>query len=464
MEEVRRTELRKLPQIEKLIEMLGDLPHPFALDSARAAVDEARSTVMGGGKAPPVEEILERARVLAGAAGRLRLRRVINATGVLLHTNLGRSPLGPDQLFAVNEIGSSYSNIEYDLEAGTRGSRYVHSANPLKTLTGAEAGLVVNNNAAAVLLALAAIARGKEVLISRGELIEIGGGFRIPEILAESGAKLREVGTTNRTHLADYEHAMSSETAAIMKVHPSNYRVVGFTTSVSASDLASLAHQNGVPLIHDLGSGLLRRQISGVELPWLADEPTVLEALAEEADVVTFSADKLLGGPQAGVILGKSKLIEKMHRSPLLRAFRVDKTTLAALEATLITYLGGREAELPLWSMALLTSSEIEQRARELTARLAAASPNGVNAKIELVDGSSTSGGGSAPGREIPTVLIRISPAQEGKASPNDLMRSLIHNDPPVIARIDDDAVILDLRTVRPEEEEALAKALQTYL
>lgn len=458
MDEARRSELRKLPQVERLIEKLDELSHSLAAEVARAAVDEARASVLGGKSSPSFDALADRARFLARAAERRRLTRVINATGVLLHTNLGRAPLGPPALRAMEEIASGYSNLEYDLAAGTRGSRYVLASDLLKTLTGAEAALVVNNNAAAVLLALAATARGREVPISRGELIEIGGGFRIPEILAESGALLREVGTTNRTHLSDYQRAISASTGALMKVHPSNYRVVGFAASVPAAALANLAHGHNLPLIHDLGSGLLRHRIGRIEPLWLASEPTVLQALEEGADVVTFSGDKLLGGPQAGLILGRADLLGRMHKSPLLRAFRVDKTTLAALEATLLAYTEGREADLPIWTMALADSTEIEARASELRRELES---GGLAAKVELVDGSSTTGGGSVPEGEIPTVLLEIAPSAMSAA---DLIRAMIDGHPPIIARIEEDKAVLDLRTVLPHEEGALSESLRRIL
>lgn len=341
--------------------------------------------------------------------------------------------------------------MEYDISSASRGSRYERPVDLLTTLTGAEAALVVNNNAAAVLLALASLARGREVVISRGELIEIGGGFRIPEILAESGAVLREVGTTNRTHLSDYEKAIGERTAAILKVHPSNYRVVGFASSVEAADLSRLAHARGLVLIHDIGSGLLTARVGGEESSWLSSEPSVREAL-EDADVVTFSGDKLLGGPQAGVILGREHAVSQMRRSPLLRAFRVDKMTLAALEATLLDYLEGRETEIPVWSMALASLPEIEERARDLAARL-----EPIKGKVEVADGYSTTGGGSLPGGSIPTILVEIAPRDRSAA---ELFRALVGWDPPIVSRVENDKVVIDLRTVDPAHDMVLADAV----
>ena len=449
--------LRGLPQVDRLIEAIGSSePHALKAAAARRVVAEARTAVRGGAPAPSPAE-------LAAAAGRLleegRRRRVmplVNATGVLLHTNLGRAPLGREAMDAVEAVAMGYSNLEFDLAEGRRGSRYEHARELLTALTGAEAALVVNNNAAAVLLALATLARGREVVISRGELIEIGGEFRIPEILAESGAALREVGTTNRTHLKDYRGAIGDATAALMKVHPSNYQVVGFVKSVPPAELAELAHSRGLPLIHDVGSGLLRRRIGGYEPTWLAGEPAVEEAVAEGADVVTFSGDKLLGGPQAGIICGRAEAVAAMERSPLLRTYRVDKTTLAALEATLLAYLQGREADLPLWSMALAEASEIERRAGALRAAL-----GDVAAKVELAEGYSTTGGGSAPGCRIPTVLLEIAPRDQG---PAEVRRALVDADPPVIARVEEDRLVLDLRTVAPQQDALLAEVLRGLL
>lgn len=452
----RSDELRKLPQVDRVIARLGGLPHPMAADAARSAIEEARTGILSGSAAPEEDALVERAKVLARLSSRGRLTKVINATGVILHTNLGRAPLSVEAIEAIEATASGYSNLEYDLARGSRGSRYEHATGLLRTITGAEAALVVNNNAAAVLLGLAAIARGREVIISRGELIEIGGGFRIPEILGESGAVLKEVGTTNRTHLRDYERAIGPQTAAIMKVHPSNYRVTGFAASVDAGDLVPLARDRGLTMIHDLGSGLLRRSIGGHEPSWLADEPTVEDALTQGADVVTFSGDKLLGGPQSGIILGRSAAIEKMHRAPLLRAFRIDKSTIAALEATLIAYASGREADLPVWRMALADVTAIEARAVSVRGTLQDAA-----AKVSTSDGASTTGGGSLPGGAIPTVLLEISPR---RTSPDDLIAELLDGEPPIVARIDADRVIVDLRTVSPDDDVTVATSLQRAL
>ncbi|HEY8201653.1 MAG TPA: L-seryl-tRNA(Sec) selenium transferase [Actinomycetota bacterium] len=445
-------QLRKLPRVDRLLEQLGNgIPRPVAAEVVRGALDEARAAIAGGAPAPSAAAVLERARQLADAARRRGVVVVVNATGVLLHTNLGRSPLSPAALAAVADVGAGYSNLEFDLAAGHRGSRYDHATDLLVTLVGAEAALVVNNNAAAVLLVLAAVARGREVIVSRGELIEIGGEFRIPDILAESGATLVEVGTTNRTHRRDYDRALTEATGAIMKVHPSNYQVVGFTASVPPRELATLAHERGVPLVHDAGSGLLRRRVAGRDVPWLASEPAIAEAVAEGADIVTFSGDKLLGGPQCGVIVGRRELIDRMRTSPLLRAFRVDKTTLVALEATLAAYLDGREADLPLWQMALAPHDEIKARAAAVVAEV------GAGERVAVADGWSTTGGGSVPGAAIPTAVIRVDP--RGPAAP--LVRALLDNDPPIVARVEEEQILLDLRTVLPSQDPLVVEALR---
>lgn len=454
MDDKRAAELRNLPQVDRLLSALGDeASRSMAVSATRAVLDEARTAILNGAAAASVEELVGRIRFFLEASRRQRLTPVINATGVLLHTNLGRAPLSAEAIAAVERTGAGYSNLEYDVAEGSRGSRYEFATGLLTTLTGAESALVVNNNAAAVLLVLAGVAADKEVVISRGELIEIGGGFRIPEILAESGAILREVGTTNRTHLSDYESAIGPQTGAVMKVHPSNYRVVGFASSVSAPELVSLARHHGVGFIHDLGSGLSRREIGGMQVSWLQDEPTAVESVAQGADVVTFSGDKLLGGPQAGIILGRAHFIERLRRSPLVRALRPDKMTLSALEATLVAYLEGREAELPIWRMALADSSELEPRALKLRSELA-----DTDAKVEVVDGFSTAGGGSAPGADIPTVILEVSPRTK---SPEEVARSLINYETPVIARISGDHVFIDLRTVALNEDGIVAAALR---
>ena len=443
--------LRSLPGVDRVIAALSGLaPDPVVAATARLVIDDARRSILDGYPAPGLDEIVSRVRsALASGEGR-GLRSVINATGVLIHTNLGRAPLGRAHLDAIDALGAGYSNLELDLGSGKRGHRYEHSRRALTTLTGAESALVVNNNAAAVLLALSALCAGKEVVISRGELVEIGGEFRIPDVMATSGARLVEVGTTNRTHIADYEKAITSETAAILKVHPSNYKVVGFTASVAPRELARLARGRGVPFIHDVGSGLVE---SPPGAPWAAHEPSVSVSLEEGADLVTFSGDKLFGGPQAGIIVGRADLIEKLQRHPLMRTLRVDKVTLAALEATADAYLRDAWGELPLWKMALADEDALRDRAE----RLVGAVSKEVTArwKVETSRVMSVAGGGSLPGSEIPSWGLTIS---GGDAE--ELQSALRAGDPPVIARVSDDRLIVDLRTVIEEQDEQLAGRL----
>jgi L-seryl-tRNA(Ser) seleniumtransferase len=436
--------LRALPGVDRVIERLGaEIPHVVAAEVARTAIDEARARVQAGEDTPGLEEVVDAARGLVERRRRSLLRPVINATGVLIHTNLGRAPLGDEQLAAVEQVARSYSNLEYDLEEGGRGSRYSHARALLATLTGAESALVVNNNAAAVLLALAALCAGREVIISRGELIEIGGEFRIPDVMATSGARLVEVGTTNRTHMGDYERAITQESAAILKVHPSNYRVVGFTASVPARELARLARGRGIMFFHDLGSGLVA---SPEDAEWARSEPLVDATLADGADVVTFSGDKLLGGPQAGVIVGRANLIDRIARHPLLRAVRPDKMTLAALEATLQIHLRGASSELPLWRMATAPAEELEARARALAETLSQLA----RVKAEAVPTRAVMGGGSLPGGEIPSWAVAVAHAEKGA---EEVERALRVGPTPVIARIEDERVLLDLRTVDPSDD-----------
>ena len=440
--------LRALPSVDRVLALVeSDAPHARKVACIRRALDEARAAVRRDEDAPTEDELAGRVLGLLAEVDAGRLRRVVNATGVLLHTNLGRAPLGEVQLSAVRAIAGGYSNLEYDTVSGARGSRYEHAVSLLRELTGAEAALVVNNNAAAVLLVLAALCHGREVVVSRGELVEIGGEFRIPDVMESSGALLREVGTTNRTHLADYERAITPDTGAILKVHPSNYRVLGFTATVEGRDLARLARGRGVTFVHDLGSGLV------AEHPAIEGEPVVAHALEDGADLVTFSGDKLLGGPQAGVIAGRRDLIEKISRHPLLRALRVDKMTLAALDATLDVYLAGRRDELPLWRMLGATSDELRGRAEAVVAAVGEVS----SLKIEAVPLRSTTGGGSVPDGELPSYGLRVVHGEMGAA---EVQRRLRLADPPLIARVEDDVVVLDLRTVARTEDRAVEAAL----
>ena len=369
------------------------------------------------------------------------LRPVVNATGVILHTNLGRAPLSRAAIDAVVAVAQGYSNLELDVVRGRRGDRYVHVEPLLSVLCGTEAALVVNNNAAAMLLVCTALAKDREVVVSRGELIEIGGEFRIPDILESSGASLREVGTTNRTHLRDYDRAIGERTAFVLKVHPSNYRVVGFTAAPDAAELAALANAKGVPFVYDVGSGLVGRSF--------ADEPVVSDVVRAGADLVCFSGDKLFGGPQAGVVVGRADLVAQLRSHPMLRALRPDKMQLAALAATVDQLLAGRSDELPIWKMI---DADVTERATALAERLV-----GAGLGAETVAGDSVAGGGSLPGHVMPTTLVRVR--SEG-ATPAQLAAALRANDPPVIVRVESGSVFIDLRTVLPDQDELIVRAL----
>jgi L-seryl-tRNA(Ser) seleniumtransferase len=433
---------RVLPAVSDVLTSLDGLPHDLLAACARDAVAAARTRVEAGEDIAP-EAVVADARVRAERMCTALLRPVINATGVLLHTNLGRAPLGEDALDAVNQVGSRYSNLEYRLDAGARGSRHDHAGTLLARACGAEAAIVVNNNAAAVLLSLAALARGRDVVVSRGELVEIGGGFRVPEIMAESGCRLVEVGTTNRTRLADYAAAVSSATALVLKVHASNYRMVGFVESTPVAQLATL----GPPVMVDAGSGLLDATTPWLSTrpDWLRDEPGVRQAVDDAPDsVVTFSGDKLLGGPQAGIVVGRADHIAAIAAHPLARAMRADKMTLAALQSVALTYLSGDATSIPLWQMALTPQRELEARAEAIAARVGFA---------KVLDTEAAAGGGSLPGLTIPSVGVGIQTA--GPAAALAALR-----DHGVVARVVDNAVVCDLRSVHPDDDKALADAL----
>ena len=446
--------LRALPAVDRVARSLSfDGPQARATAVARRALDEARVEVRQGSEAPDFDSIVDRAEALLIEEERVGLVRVINATGVIIHTNLGRVPMGSEQMRAVNEVAAAYSNLEYDLSEGRRGSRYTHATRLITRVTGAEAAIVVNNNAAAVLLTLAALCSGREVIISRGELVEIGGEFRIPDIMSISGARLVEVGTTNRTHLVDYERAISPDTAAILKVHPSNYKVIGFTSTVPARDLARLATGRGVAFFHDLGSGLVADDVPAD----FTGEPLVQVALEDGADVAMFSGDKLLGGPQAGIIAGRTHHITQLERHPLLRVLRVDKMTIAALEATLRLYLDGRTDAIPLWRMAHTGTDELERRARAIAEALREVG----SVKIEAFPTGSVAGGGSLPDVELGSWAVALLPDRAGAS---ELQRSLRRSDPPIVARVEEDRVLLDLRTVAPDDDRALTAAIRRVL
>ena len=445
-----RPGFRAIPSVDvvaQAIERLApEVPSAVAVRAAREEIEAVRGAVGCGHEAAAPDVIAEagalRARLVLADAP----RSVINATGVIVHTNLGRAPLSERALAAVNAAAGGYSDLEYDLGTGRRGSRSNHIADVVREVTGAEAALVLNNNAAAVFLALEAHARGREVLVARGESIEIGGGFRIPDILQASGARLRDVGTTNRTRVGDYAREVSAETAAIMRVHPSNFTQVGFTESPDARELASLARQCGLLLINDLGSGaLLDTTAYG-----LAREPLIGEALEAGADLVTFSGDKLLGGPQAGVIVGSAEVIEPIARRPLARALRPDKMTIAGLRATLGHYLRGEAVEqVPVWQMISAGVDELQERARRVM--------DGT-ARLRLVESSAAVGGGSLPGQVLPSVAIEIADAGAGA---DELAGRLRKHSHPVIGRIHAGSLRLDMRTVLPRDEDALREALR---
>jgi L-seryl-tRNA(Ser) seleniumtransferase len=420
--------LRDLPSVDELLHdaRLAAAPRDLALAAARGALERAREEIRVGRDPGPVVDtaVAELARLRAPS-----LRRVLNATGVIVHTNLGRAPLGEAALARVVEIGSGYSNLEYDLERGERGSRQDHLAELLRRRTGAEAGLVVNNNAAALLLALAALAEGREVVVSRGELVEIGDGFRIPDVLARSGARLVEVGTTNRTRAVDYERAVGPETAVLLRVHQSNFRVVGFTERPRLAELAELARRHDLPLVDDLGSGAL----SGV-----GDEPTPAESLRAGADLVCFSGDKLLGGPQAGIVVGRADLVEQLRRHPLQRALRADKLTLAALEGTLAAAPSSTEAELPVLHEPL---EAVRARAERLAARVGG----------EVEDTVARVGGGALPLTELASAACAVE---------EELAERLRRGEPPVVALVRDGRTLLDCRTLTDAEADEVAVAV----
>ena len=452
---------RILPSIDslrrrRLVRALeGEYGSGAALAALRTAADRLRQDLTRPDTAPVEDreqaaEEIER-RAAAELATRLApsLVPVINATGVIVHTNLGRAPLAAAAAARVARLAAGYTNLEYDLQAGGRGARHVHAARLLTRVTGAAAAAVVNNNAAAVLLVLTALARGREVLVSRGELVEIGGGFRIPDVLRQSGAELREVGTTNRTRLSDYAAAVGDRTALILRVHPSNFRIEGFAARPALPELAALGRRCEVPVVEDLGSGLLTDAPTGG-----VAEPSVTASVAAGTAVCCFSGDKLLGGPQAGIIVGEKPALSRMTSHPLMRALRVDKMTYAALEATLAEHACGRaRATIPVVGMLSASVDELDTRARALASRLEGRSAFGV----EVVDGSSTVGGGGAPGSALPTRLTGLVP-RAGSAS--RLEARLRRLRPPVIARIERGRVLLDLRTVPPEQDELLAATL----
>jgi L-seryl-tRNA(Ser) seleniumtransferase len=451
--------LRQQPAVAALVSVYG---HDAVVEALRAEAEEIRRAVGAGAHIPATSEVAADVivtRAQARLAGTIApsLKRVLNATGVIVHTNLGRAPLSVAAIDRIRALASGYTNLEYDVAAGDRGSRDGHAEPLLCRLTGAEAAVVVNNCAAATLLILAALARGREVLVSRSELVEIGGGFRVPDVMAQSGAQLREVGTTNRTRIADYALAISDRTGAILRVHPSNFRIEGFTARATLAEIVALAHRFDLPVVEDLGSGFVATAESlqhdaGIPKA-LSREPTVQASIAVGVDVVCCSGDKLLGGPQAGLILGRASALARIRRHPLMRALRVDKLTYAALEATLLEYVAGRAStSVPVLRMAFTSAHAIGERADVVARRL-----REVGYSADVIESFSTVGGGSAPGSELPTRLIAIKLRE---LSPNALEERLRAMDPPVIARIEADQVLLDLRTIAAEEDEELTSLL----
>jgi len=464
---LRQQLLRKIPSVEELLskteiaELLRIHPRSVVLEAIRSGLKILREEILAKEESsPPDERLFSLDRLLPlfqqqiSLQVRPRLRRVINATGVVIHTNLGRSPLHPSAVQHVIDVAATYSNLEFDLEQGERGSRYAHVEEILCKLSGAESAMVVNNNAGAVMLVLNTMAEGREVIVSRGELVEIGGAFRIPDVMRRSGALLKEVGATNRTHLSDYQDAIGSQTALLLKVHTSNFRMLGFTSDVPLAELVELGRQYDLPVMNDLGSGCL------IDLtPYgLEKEPTVKEAIQTGVDVITFSGDKLLGGPQAGIVLGKKSVLDLIKMNPLTRALRIDKLTLAALESTLLLYLDEKRAveELPTLRMLTYDRPFLRKRGTRLLRRLRSLLGDG--ASLVLKEDISRVGGGAYPVQELPTIVLALEPLH---ASVNDLEQKLRKGDPPIICRISDDELVFDLRTIFDDEISILASAIE---
>jgi L-seryl-tRNA(Ser) seleniumtransferase len=448
------SDLRSIPSVDQLLKEQSILDwveafgRPLTLRAIRDTLDEVRADYSEDTPVPEQAALVERVRRKLTDWTESSLRPVINASGVILHTNLGRAPLSRSALQAIEEISSGYSNLEYDLDKGHRGSRTVHAEALLKRITGAQAALVVNNNAAAVLLTLSALARRRSVVIGRSQLVEIGGGFRIPDVMKQSGARLAEVGTTNRVHLSDYERALAERPAAlIMRAHRSNFQIVGFTSEPKLEEIVGVAHRADIPVVDDLGSGsLLDTTRFG-----LGHEPMVQESLSAGADLVCFSGDKLLGGPQAGIIIGRTDLVSNLKKHPLARAMRADKTCLAALSATLLHYLKDEaEREIPIWRMISTPVQRIKERAEQWKLNLG---------QGEVISGQSTVGGGSLPGETLPTFLLSLS-----VPSTNRSLAQLRLAHIPVIGRAQEDLLLLDPRTVLPEQDAQLLTVLKVIL
>ena len=451
--------LRSLPSVDRVLsdpalsELSTRLTHDALVQLARQAVSEARQRIGDGAAAPSPTALAARVLDLAEDLLGPGPHAVINATGVVLHTNLGRAPLSDAARAAALAASQGYVDLEFDLATGERGSRLGRVEALLTRLTGAEAAFAVNNNAAAVLLALTAVAAGREVVVSRGQAVEIGGGFRIPDVLAQSGARLVEVGTTNRTYLQDYETAITPQTAALLRVHPSNFQVIGFTAGVSLAELAGLGRERGLLVLDDLGSGCLL-DTTPFGLP---AEPKAQDSVAAGADLVFFSGDKLMGGPQCGLIVGRREPVERLRRHPLARALRLDKGTIAALAATLVHYLRGEElTTIPVWRMLSTPLETLESRARAWVVAL------GEGARVQRSE--SAIGGGSLPGATLPTWCLALGPFTDAGAGAAAFAGALRRASPPVVGRIEQDTVLLDPRTVLPEEDEAMLAACRAAL
>ena len=458
-----------IPKVDELLdnqnisELLDNMPRKIIMDAIREEVEELRSIIKENSSEEAeikkiINNLVNNIKLRAIEKNIYSLKRVVNATGTVIHTNLGRSLINEEIFNNMREIALNYSNLEYDLESGTRGSRYSHLEEIIQELTGGEASMVVNNNAAAVLLALSALVKDKEVIVSRGELIEIGGSFRIPEVLEQSGAKLVSVGSTNKTHLHDYENAINENTGALLKVHTSNYRILGFTSAVDSKELYELKKKYKIPLIEDLGSGVLI-DLSKYGLQY---EPTVGESLDKGVDVVTFSGDKLLGGPQAGIIIGKKEYIDKMKKHPLTRAFRVDKFTISALEATLKYYLDEKKAieNIPTLKMLTMTPEILNIKAEDLLKKINN-KINSDNIELEIKDEFSEVGGGSLPLEKLPTkcIVLRIK-----NKSTQEFENKLRAYKIPIITRLYKDKIYLDLRTINEEDYDIIVSAIENGL
>ncbi len=450
---------RNLPSVDKLLgderidQLKGAYPHPTLVSLVRQHLDQLRLSIGLGNPCPSFDEIVGSICQSAQTLGQPGPRQVINASGVILHTNLGRAPLGEKAIAAMELAAKGYTNLEFELTSGRRGSRQVHIESLLCQVTGAEAALVVNNNASSVLLALSALAKGREVIVSRGQAVEIGGGFRIPDVMRQSGAKLVEVGTTNCTYLADYEQAITPKTAALLRVHTSNFKVIGFTQTIALEELIQLGDRYGLLILDDLGSGcLLDTTKFGLDA-----EPMVQDSIASGVGLAFFSGDKLLGGPQAGLIVGKKSLIDRLKKHPLARVVRIDKIRLAGLAATLLSYLKGEAvSSIPVWRMISMPLEEIKRRAEEWC--------HSLSDLASVVAGESMVGGGSLPGSTLPTMLVAFrKQGKEGKLA-QELAQNLRCQQPPVVGRIERNVLLLDPRTVLPEQDEAMLQALRSAL